>query len=227
MEGFEQSPGSNEPQEEFLLRLSKYSRESRGRLMARYYGTTETGRIVSGTTTLPLYREMADQYAQVAVGRDLLRPDAVATFIHDVTERIVGRSGSSAGNIHAENIERKIGMLVPSLLNAVELFPDIDVRTEPRPIPFIRRVELEIGEQLIQSTGNSVALGEPMNPVWVPSDDPELMERLVEAQHQREAAHFMALRRRVQISSVAPAPPSPSGTGHAPQDLRWFARSVT
>jgi hypothetical protein len=43
MEGFEQSPGSDEPQEEFLLRLSKYLRESRGRLMARYYGTTETG----------------------------------------------------------------------------------------------------------------------------------------------------------------------------------------
>jgi 2'-phosphotransferase len=225
MEGFEQRPGSGEEvREEFLFRLTEYLRFAQGRLMARYFGTAKSGEFIKGTVTLPLYREMADGYREDAVSLDLAKPEDVASFIHCVTQRLVGRSGSSAGNIHLENLERQIGMLVPSLLNAVASFQLVNARTEPRPIPLIRRVELEIGSQW---TPNNVVLGEPLSPVWVPLDDPALIEVLAETYRQQEVVRVMALRRRAQNSMAPAAPPSSNVATSAPPDLARFARRVT
>jgi RNA:NAD 2'-phosphotransferase (TPT1/KptA family) len=227
MEGFEQRPARSdeEPREEFLVRLTEYLRMARGRLMARYFGTASTGQLISGTITLPLYREMADEYNENAAGRDLTQSETVATFVHSVTQRIVGRHGSSAGNVHIENLEHRIGMLVPSLLNAVESFPGVDVRAEPRPIPLILRVELELREQWSVDT---VTLGQPLSAVWVPDDDPELLRVLVETQRMQEVARVTALRRRAHNrATVAPTlPPSSVATLAAP-DLVRFSRRLT
>lgn len=219
-EGFHDYPGENdEDHESFLLRLTEHLRENRGRLMARCYGTQDTGAFDEKTTTMPMYREMADEFRETPPDIDLSCQEQKSCFIHRVTQRIVGRSGVSAGNVHAERMERNIAVLLPSLLEATVSFPDVDPRAEPRPIPLIRRVELELGGRLPSD------LGEPPEPIWVPVEDSELLETLIRVQQEQERARVNALRRRIRVpaaDSPASEPPAPRGI-----DMGRFQRSIT
>ena len=140
-------------------------------------------------------------------------------------QRIVGRSGTSAGNVHSENLERRAAMLLPSLLECVAAFPQVDIQTEQQPIQLVRRVTLELGGR------SPDALGEPPRPIWVPEDDPQLAETLVRVQRERELARVAALRRRHAgarqrvDAPVVQAGSSPSlNIGHFGRRMTWYLR---
>ena len=200
-----------------LLHLTEHLRENRGRLMARFYGTQTTGAFSSETITLPLYREMADEYRETPPTVDLTSPEEASAFVHRVSQRLVGRSGTSAGNRHLEDIEREIAMLLPSLLESARSFGDIAL-TEPRPLSLIRRVQLELGDR------SPAALGQAPDPVWVPRDDPELLETLIRVQQAQSRARVNALRQRRNASAPVPAA-VPRGLARG--NMGNFQRAVT
>ena len=229
-ESFAVVPGEAEnDRSSFLLRLTEHLRETRGQLMARYYGTQQSGGFSVRSTTFPMYREMADEFNEMPGTIDLTRPDEVNNYIHRVVQRIVGRSGISSGNTHAEHMERDVTLLLPSLLESVAAFSG-NVRAEPRPIPLARRVELELGGRSPDALGDS-----PPSPIWVPVDDPGLLETLVRVQQTQDRARVNALRRRLtninhqQRTQGGPAADaqrglSPSNMGRFQRAVTWFLR---
>jgi RNA:NAD 2'-phosphotransferase (TPT1/KptA family) len=224
-EGFEAIPGeAEEDRESYLLRLTEYLRVNRGRLMARYYGTHDSGAFASRTTTMPMYRAMADEFREMTATVDLSQPSEATAFIHRVVQRIVGRSGTSAGNTHGAHMERDIALLLPSLLKSVAFHANngLDARAEPRPIPLVRRVELELGHCSPDD------MGSPPNAIWVPYDDPELLETLLRVQQEQQRARLNVLRRRLnEAPQEANLDETNAPRGLRASDMSRFQRSVT
>lgn len=111
--GFDAIAG--ESRQDQLLRLAGHVRTFRGRLMVRYYGTSSTGSFIERTTTFPLHRGLSDALSATCMSEDIISTNATASFIQRAVQRIVGRSGVSAGNVHSENIERQAALLLPRL----------------------------------------------------------------------------------------------------------------
>jgi RNA:NAD 2'-phosphotransferase (TPT1/KptA family) len=221
-EGFEVIPGEVEEDiESYFFRLTECLRANRGRLMSRYYGTLDSGAFASRTTITPMYRAMADEFREMEGTEDFSQPSEATAFVHRVVQRIVGRSGTSAGNTHGEHMERDIAMLLPSLLESIAFHASngLDARAEPRPIPLVRRVELELG---CRSPNN---MGSPPNAIWVPHDDPELLETLLRVQQEQQRARLNVLRRRLIGAPQEANVDEPRGLRVS--DMGRFQRSVT
>ncbi|CAB9519662.1 tRNA 2'-phosphotransferase [Seminavis robusta] len=217
-EGFRAIEGDVEQE----FRLTEHVRARRGTLMARYYGTDQSGAFAARTTTLPYYREMADEYLATSPDIDLSHQEQATAFINRVVQRIVGRTGVSAGNRHAESIEWTVAILLPSMLSSVSaLAPGVDARLEPRPLSLQRRVELELGGR------SPSALGDPPAPVWVPHDDPDMMDTLVRVQQEQERARVNAMRRRIGNPTASADTVPEVSQGLSERNLPRFSRALT
>ena len=210
---------------EMIERLAEHVRAVRGSLMQRYYATGPTGSFIAGTLVVPLQRALVDEHA---FGPDpvnqLLDDDQRAKFIQRAVQRAVGRNGESKGNVHSEVLEREAVMLLPSLIDVVNKFlPDLDARVEPcgGNIPLIRRLELELGDRSLD------ALGSPPSPIWLPRDDPELLDTLDRVQKERTVARIAAMRRRRQNNTIPPTAPPVRVANPVPLNLNQAGRRMT
>ena len=196
-QGFEVRP--DEGRQAMISRLAEHVRSVRGCLMARFRNTDKCGSMVQGSTTVPIFRAMVDEYRQpsTAVGPAGLRdPAQAAQFIHRVMGRLVDRRGESAGNLHMESMERTSTMLLPSFLQALEAFPAYAAEAEGSSSQKARRgpalalrVALELGDRTPGS------LGTPPPAVHVPLDNPEADRVLEMVAHEQAAARARALLR--------------------------------
>ncbi|KAA8490642.1 putative tRNA 2'-phosphotransferase [Porphyridium purpureum] len=228
-QGFEMI--ANESRSDMVLRLTDHVRGARGRLMARYYGSSPTGSFIAGTTAVPLYKEMSKEYQQTGSAEDLSNWEFTSSFVHRVVQRLVGRSGPSAGNVYAETLERYVAMLVPSLRDSIARHACVDVAAEPQPLPLLRRVELELGDS------SPDMLGDALEAVWIPQDDLRLIETLTRVHQLREADRIAALRRRrrpdgTDVDEVSADAQAKRGAGAGGNrstrlDVERFQRSMT
>ena len=222
-QGFYTIPGKAEEDcQQFLERLTEHIRATRGMLMSREYATATTGSFLKRTIASPIHRVVADEFhVTFIMSENLQEPQAAAQFVRCAVQRIVGRTGTSAGNVHAANLERKAAITPPSLLNAVNAFGRDRTRAEPRPLSLIRRVELGLGNRSVEN------LAEPPAPIWVPVDnDPNFVETLVRVQREQALARVAALRRRVRSTPVDCIPIVP-GEGMGRRKLENFQRHLT
>jgi RNA:NAD 2'-phosphotransferase (TPT1/KptA family) len=219
--GFQLIRGENS--DERIERLTEHVRGVRGHLMARYDGTSITGSMMTGTITVPIHREMSDEYRASGRGLDLSQPDIAAAFIHRIVQRVVGRSGRAKGNIHVENMERSAAVLLPSLLNAVAAFPNVDPFAENNPVALLRRVSLELGER------SPDALGEQPAVVWVPQaeEHQQLTEILLRVERENASARIQALRARRNQKDAGVVMVSPVQVAAAVPNLYKAGRRVT
>ncbi|KAJ3027237.1 UNVERIFIED_CONTAM: hypothetical protein HDU68_004194 [Siphonaria sp. JEL0065] len=204
----------DEPREEVLYRLTEYVRASRGLLMQRYYAAAASGALVEGTRVAPMHRAMADEFAAGTSVED------VAAFVYAAVQRVSGRTGQSAGNLHSEVLEREGVMLMPSLRDSINAFPNAvaNAAAAGGVVSLITRVGMELGER------EPDHLGEPPAAVWVPQDDVEVMETLNRVLRERETARVAALRRRRQQQHPVP---EPVGTEIRPANIDRAGRHLT
>ncbi|KAL3939430.1 MAG: hypothetical protein SGARI_001376 [Bacillariaceae sp.] len=88
----------------------------------------------------------------------------------------------------------------------------------------VRSLELELGTRTLDDLGN------PPDAIWVPHDDPEVLETLARVQQEQERAHINALRRRVTQGTQVDANDIAAREqqhGVRPVDMQRFQRSVT
>jgi 2'-phosphotransferase len=122
-------------------------------------------------------------------------------------------------------MERNVTLLVPSLMRSILTFPGVDAQLEPRPLPLIRRVELELGGR------SPDALGSPPEPIWAPYDDPQLSATLEQIQREQDRSRASALRRRSRTPASARETvvddAAPRQVGISQRNMSRFQRSIT
>lgn len=146
------------------------------------------------TVSTPLHRHMRDEWA-----RNETSDPTSGQFISDTTARIMA---AKTGNLHTENLEHDVAMLAPSLIQAGRLSSTVEA------IPLVLRVETEMAGRMT----DQIDAADAPAAIWVPREDPDLMQRLVESSNAgRESVRAAALLVSAQRTA--------SGTGAALKKL--------
>lgn len=182
VEGFEwnqDTPGNTneeESQENRMLRLTEFIRTVRARLLHSEYQANLDGSFNRHTVNIPLHRHMRDEWS-----RNETADPTSGQFISDTAARIMA---AKTGNLHTENLEHDIAMLAPSLIQAGRLDSAVDA------IPLVLRVETELRHR----TTDQIDAADAPAAIWVPREDPDLMQRLAESSKAgRESVRAAAL----------------------------------
>lgn len=173
----------NETNEDRMLRLTDFIRGVRGQLLHTEYQANLDGSFNKRTTTQPLHRHMRDEWASNATADPLS-----GQFISDVAARIIA---AKTGNRHSDKLEHDIAMLGSSL----ESVGRLTLEQVEHPSLVIRVVE-----ELAGRTTDQISASDAPAAIWVPRDDPEMQQRLVDSSrvaHEavRAAASLVAAKR--------------------------------
>jgi 2'-phosphotransferase len=203
------SAGEQESNGDRMARLAEHVRKVRGELLQQEYGFNKDGSFNKHTTSLPIHRCMSDEW-----GENGTDDPSHGSFISAVIERLISHK---TGNLHMEALEHDIAMLCPSLLRAGR-------PTESGGYHAMRPLAAKIQLELAGRTVAELREEDAPPAIWVPREDPEIQERLREAQkatNARIAAIKEAILARKTTSESVKEAPKKQWTQEA------LARSIT